>query len=50
MLLVFFVLFLYFSTAKWQYLLLHNILKLIIVAGVFSILLIEPSEVLNRVF
>jgi 4-hydroxybenzoate polyprenyltransferase len=50
LLLVFFVLFLYFSTAKWQYLLLHNILKLIIVAGVFSILLIEPSEVLNRVF
>lgn len=50
LMLVFFVLFLYFSTAKWQYLLLHNILKFIIVAGVFSILLIEPSEVLNRVF
>ncbi len=50
MLLIFFVLFLYFSNAKWQYLLLHNILKFIIVAGVFSILLIEPSEVLNRVF
>ncbi|HSI70340.1 MAG TPA: geranylgeranylglycerol-phosphate geranylgeranyltransferase [Gillisia sp.] len=50
LLLVFFVLFLYFSTAKWQYLLLHNILKFIIVAGVFSILLIEPSEVINRVF
>lgn len=49
-LLVFFVLFLYFSTAKWQYLLLHNILKFIIVAGVFSILLIDHKEVLNRVF
>ena len=50
LLLVFFVLFLYFSKAKWQYLLLHNILKLIIVAGVFSILLIDLPEVLNRVF
>ncbi len=49
-LLVFFVLFLYFSTAKWQYLLLHNILKFIIVAGVFSILLIDHGDVLNRVF
>ncbi|HSM63631.1 MAG TPA: geranylgeranylglycerol-phosphate geranylgeranyltransferase [Gillisia sp.] len=49
-LLVFFLLFLYFSNAKWQYLLLHNILKLIIVAGVFSILLIDYKEVLNRVF
>jgi 4-hydroxybenzoate polyprenyltransferase len=49
-LLVFFLLFLYFSKAKWQYLLLHNILKLIIVVGVFSILLIDIKEVLNRVF
>ena len=49
-LLGFFVLFLYFSTAKWQYLLLHNILKFIIVAGVFSILLIDHADVLNRVF
>lgn len=49
-LLIFFLLMLYFSNAKWQYLLLHNILKFIIVAGVFSILLIEPNEVLNRVF
>lgn len=48
--LIFFLLFLYFSNAKWQYLLLHNILKFIIVAGVLSILLIDPSEVLNRVF
>jgi len=49
-LLMFFLLFLYFSKAKWQYLLLHNILKLIIVVGVFSILLIDIQEVLNRVF
>lgn len=50
LLLLFFMLFLYFSNAKWQYLLLHNILKLIIVAGVFSILLIDYKEVFNRVF
>lgn len=50
LLLIFFVLFLYFSNAKWQYLLLHNILKFIIVAGVFSILLIDIDEVLTRVF
>lgn len=49
-LLVFFVLFLYFSAAKWQYLLLHNILKFIIVAGVFSILLIDHADVFTRVF
>lgn len=50
LLLIIFLLLLYFSKAKWQYLLLHNILKLIIVAGVFSILLIDFDEVLNRVF
>lgn len=49
-LLVLFLLLLFFSKAKWQYLLLHNILKLIIVAGVFSILLIDLDEVINRVF
>lgn len=49
-LLVIFMLMLYFSRAKWQYLLLHNILKLIIVSGVFSILLIDPAEVINRIF
>lgn len=50
LLLIIFLLMLYFSKAKWQYLLLHNILKLIIVAGVFSILLIDLDEVLHRVF
>ncbi|MCA0132556.1 geranylgeranylglycerol-phosphate geranylgeranyltransferase [Winogradskyella alexanderae] len=37
------------SKKKTHYLLLHNILKLIIVAGVFSILLIDVSIVLNRI-
>ena len=50
LLLIIFLLLLYFSKAKWQYLLLHNILKLIIVTGVFSILLIDLDEVINRVF
>ncbi|WP_417884978.1 geranylgeranylglycerol-phosphate geranylgeranyltransferase [Zunongwangia sp.] len=49
-LLILFMFILYFSKAKWQYLLLHNILKFIIVAGVFSILLIDPRAILNRVF
>lgn len=49
-LLIIFLLFLYFSRAKWQYLLLHNFLKFIIVAGVFSILLIDIDALLGRVF
>lgn len=49
-LLLLFILILYFSKAKWQYLLLHNLLKFIIVAGVFSILLIDMEAVLSRVF
>ncbi|MBL7473065.1 geranylgeranylglycerol-phosphate geranylgeranyltransferase [Robertkochia sediminum] len=36
------------SDSKGHYLLLHNILKLIIVTGVFSILLIDIDLVLNR--
>ncbi len=49
-LLAVFLLILYFSRAKWQYLLLHNLLKFIIVAGVFSILLIDVDALLSRVF
>ena len=49
-LLLLFLLILYFSRAKWQYLLLHNLLKFIIVAGVFSILLIDIEALLSRVF
>ena len=45
-----FLLFLFFSRSKWQYLLLHNRLKFIIVAGIFSILLIDINALLNRVF
>jgi len=45
--LLFFTLKLWKSTSKEEYLLLHNILKLIIVAGVFSLILIKPSVLLN---
>jgi 4-hydroxybenzoate polyprenyltransferase len=41
--LIFFQLSLWKSNTKEQYLLLHNVLKLLIVAGVFSIILINPS-------
>ena len=37
------------STSKKHYVWLHNILKLIIVVGVFSILLIDINLVLNRI-
>lgn len=47
-LLLFFLLILWRSNNKIHYLILHNILKFIIVAGVFSILLIDVSLVLNR--
>jgi 4-hydroxybenzoate polyprenyltransferase len=49
-LLAVFLIILYFSRAKWQYVLLHNLLKLIIVVGVFSILLIDIEALLSRVF
>lgn len=38
------------SVSKGDYLLLHNILKFVIVTGVFSILLIDIELVLNRFF
>ncbi|WP_396169257.1 geranylgeranylglycerol-phosphate geranylgeranyltransferase [Flavobacterium sp.] len=41
--LIFFLLYLWKSSAKEQYVLLHNVLKFLIVAGVFSIVLINPS-------
>lgn len=43
--LVFFLLYLWKSTTKEQFLLLHNILKFLIVAGVFCIVLINPNVV-----
>ena len=48
-LLLVFLLLLRKSKTKSHYLLLHNILKFIIVAGVFSIVLINVDVVLNRI-
>ena len=48
-LLVFFMFFLVKAKNKKDYVWLHNILKLIIISGVFSILLIDVNLVLNRV-
>lgn len=48
-LMIIFLFFLWKSSSKLQYTLLHNLLKLIIVIGVFSILLIDIDVVLNRV-
>jgi 4-hydroxybenzoate polyprenyltransferase len=44
-----FMLLLWKSKKKVHYLILHNILKFIILAGVFSILLIDVSVILNRI-
>lgn len=41
--LIFFLIYLWKSDRKSQYLLLHNVLKFLIVAGVLSIVLINPS-------
>jgi 4-hydroxybenzoate polyprenyltransferase len=48
-LLLVFLLILWKSKTKTHYLILHNMLKFIIVLGVFSILLIDVSVVLNRI-
>ncbi|OBX23027.1 MULTISPECIES: geranylgeranylglycerol-phosphate geranylgeranyltransferase [Bizionia] len=49
LLLIVFLLLLWLSKTKTHYLILHNILKFIIVAGVFSILLINVDLVLSRI-
>jgi 4-hydroxybenzoate polyprenyltransferase len=49
-LLMIFLLLLWKSKTKTHYLILHNILKFIIVFGVFCILLIDVHKVLNRLF
>lgn len=49
LLLLFFMFLLWKSKRKIHYLILHNILKLIIVAGVFCIVLINVDVVLNRI-
>lgn len=41
--LIFFLLYLWKSNTKEQFVILHNVLKFLIVAGVFSIILINPS-------
>ncbi len=48
-LLLIFLLLLWKSKTKTHYLILHNILKFIIVAGVFCIVLINVNVVLNRI-
>ncbi|WP_412986634.1 geranylgeranylglycerol-phosphate geranylgeranyltransferase [Pontimicrobium sp. IMCC45349] len=48
-LLFIFLLMLWKSNRKFHYIILHNILKFILVAGVFSILLIDVDVVLNRI-
>ncbi len=48
LLLLIFMILLWRSNKKSHYLILHNTLKFIIVAGVFSILLIDVDVVLNR--
>ncbi|MDO1501571.1 geranylgeranylglycerol-phosphate geranylgeranyltransferase [Winogradskyella maritima] len=49
MLLILFLLILWNSKRKMHYLILHNILKVIIVVGVFSITLIDINLVLNQI-
>lgn len=49
-LLAVFLVMLWQSKTKRHYLILHNILKFIIVSGVFSVLLINVDLVLNRLF
>lgn len=49
LLLCVFILMLWHSKTKTHYLILHNILKFIIVAGVFCIVLINVDIVLNRI-
>ena len=48
-LLIFLLILLWRSSTKKHYVLLHNILKFIIIVGVFSILLINVDLVLNRI-
>lgn len=47
MILIFFLIYLWKSDTKEQFLLLHNVLKILIVAGVFCIVLINPSVLIN---
>ena len=46
--LLFFIVYLWLSKTKRQYLFLHNLLKLIIILGVFSLVLIDKSVIIGR--
>jgi 4-hydroxybenzoate polyprenyltransferase len=48
--LFFFMLIIWNASKKIHYIILHNILKLIIVIGVFSIILIDIDLLINRLF
>ncbi len=48
--LIIFLIVLWYSKSKIHYMILHNTLKLIIVAGVFSIVLIHIESLLDRIF
>lgn len=48
--LIVFLIVLWYSRSKMHYMILHNILKLIIVAGVFSVVLIHIDVILDRIF
>jgi len=43
------VLLLWFSKSKKNYMILHLMLKLLILAGVFSLALIDYSVIINRI-
>jgi 4-hydroxybenzoate polyprenyltransferase len=45
--LIFFIIYLWSASSKGHYLHLHNVLKILIVSGVFCIVLIEPSVVVH---
>ncbi|QSS97829.1 geranylgeranylglycerol-phosphate geranylgeranyltransferase [Psychroflexus sp. ALD_RP9] len=47
---IFFILKLWQSRSKKHYVLLHNLLKLVIVIGIFSIVLIDLQQVVDRIF
>lgn len=47
-LLLFFIIYLWISKTQKQYLLLHNLLKAIIILGVFSLVLIDKSVIIER--
>jgi len=47
-LLIFFLFYLWISKTQKQYLLLHNLLKVIIILGVFSLVLIDKSVIIER--